>query len=162
MNLVCVLIKSYILFLVAIKYKGYCQTTKQCEWLGDNSECIESRCVCKKNYRWFQGKCSPYAKKGEKCQPKIDCYNGYDYLSLKCDDNTQECVCNDGYYDRGPDCRKISKQGGNILFMHVFDFWFWNDLNKKVVWLTMSGNSPVKWNCLDLITNLILYYKLEY
>lgn len=96
---------------MVVKYQGYCEINEQCEWVGGNSTCSKSRCICNEHYRWFQGKCRPYVDKGGKCGPQIDCYNGYDYHSLKCDDKKQVCVCNDGYYDRGQDCRKISREG---------------------------------------------------
>ncbi|XP_050519078.1 multiple epidermal growth factor-like domains protein 10 [Diabrotica virgifera virgifera] len=89
----------------ATEYNGYCQETKQCEWLGDNSVCFNTSyvCTCEPGYRWYRGKCEHFVGKGEACGSSSACFDGMDPLALTCDNN--KCVCSDNYYDRGSDCR---------------------------------------------------------
>ncbi|KAJ8923755.1 hypothetical protein NQ315_010336 [Exocentrus adspersus] len=91
----------------ATEYNAICFDGKQCEWLGENSECNHNRCVCTEGFRWHKGNCQKYVSKGEKCDSNDDCYSGYDLLSLTCSTDGV-CVCSNGYYNRGQDCRKTS------------------------------------------------------
>nr|XP_023011894.1 tenascin-like [Leptinotarsa decemlineata] len=90
------------------EYMAYCQESEQCVWIGTNSECNKNLCVCEKNYRWIQGKCQRFVNKGEPCKSDLECYNGYDMLSMRCSEDNI-CVCNYNYYDRGDDCRPESE-----------------------------------------------------
>ncbi|KAG5871218.1 hypothetical protein JTB14_001915 [Gonioctena quinquepunctata] len=94
------------------EYKGYCQESIQCDWLGPNSNCSGMQCVCDKKFRWFRGKCQPFVNKGSSCNSQSECYNSYDMLSIQCSAG-KICTCNDGYYDRGYDCRKQSSANGD-------------------------------------------------
>lgn len=69
--------------------------------------------MCAENYRWFQGQCRQYVGLGENCTNTVDCYDGYNLLSLTCTDEGT-CNCSADYYLReNIDCRKIAKSIGD-------------------------------------------------